>query len=278
MGEVIPMDGLRRGAKPKENKDLKDSVSGGRVIDEQGRNTPENIGHPTGGVSRGEPGSAGSEKSPPGSVSRNAGPTGAAGGSGGMSKGNQKALQGKLKQLQKNAPTIGKKLAGGVIGKVSLGLDIFKQIEWSRDWMFGFVLFPFALLKDLIDIAFAGLAAIPYAGLVFGGVGVVVSFIMAIMVLILTVVSLLIAGSDLKNRGLAKYFITIPTGAIIESIPGLDWLPMAFITALLVYGLTLFDRLMAYYEKKNEGKESGQADNQETQPQSADSYSEKKAA
>lgn len=182
--------------------------------------------------------------------------------------GHQKALQGKLKQLQKNAPAIGKKLASGVISQVSLGLDIFKQIEWSRDWMFGFVLFPFALLKDILDIALA--AIVP--------VGVAVAFIMTIMVSILNVVALLISGSDLKNRGLAKYFITIPTGAIIESIPGLDWLPMAFITALLVYGLTLFDRLMAYYEKKNEGKESGQADNQETQPQSADSYSEKKAA
>jgi hypothetical protein len=191
--------------------------------------------------------------------------------------GHQKALQGKLKQLQKNAPTIGKKLAGGVIGQVSLGLDIFKQIEWTRDWMFGFVLFPFALLKDILDIALA--AIVP--------VGIAVAFIMTIMVAILTVVSLLIAGSDIKNRGLAKYFITIPTGAIIESIPGLDWLPMAFITALLVYGLTLFDRLMAYYEQKNENKGSGgrtissssySSVTTRPQPQSADSYSEKKAA
>jgi hypothetical protein len=101
---------------------------------------------------------------------------------------------------------------------------------------------------------------------------------MTIMVSILTVVALLISGSGLKNRGLAKYFITIPTGAIIESIPGLDWLPMAFITALLVYGLTLFDRLMAYYAQKNAGGKSSQSGGEEAQPQSADSYSERKAA
>ncbi|MDP1846044.1 MAG: hypothetical protein Q8L09_04915 [Candidatus Moranbacteria bacterium] len=167
--------------------------------------------------------------------------------------GHQKALQGKLKQLQRAAPEIGKKMAGGVIGKVSLGLDIFKQIEWTRDWMFGFVLFPFALLKDILDIALA--AIVP--------VGIAVAFIMTIMVAILTVVSLLISGSDLKNRkGLAKYFITISTGAIIEAIPGVDWLPIAFIDALLVYGLTLFDRLMIYYEQKNAGKESGGQQNE----------------
>jgi hypothetical protein len=165
--------------------------------------------------------------------------------------GHQKALQGKLKQLQRAAPEISKKMAGGVIGQISLGLDIFKQIEWSRDWMFGFVLLPFALLKDILDIALA--AIVP--------VGIAVAFIMTVMVSILTVVALLISGADLKNRkGLAKYFITISTGAIVEAIPGVDWLPIAFIEALLVYGLTLFDRLMIYYAQKNAGKESGQAD------------------
>jgi len=98
-----------------------------------------------------------------------------------------------LGQLQKAAPAIQKMASGGVLGKDRFDKSVVKQIEWGTDWIFILVA-SFALLKDIFDIA---LAAVP-------GVGVVVSFIMAIMLTMLTVVALLMSGSSLKNRGMAK--------------------------------------------------------------------------
>lgn len=283
MGEVIPMDSLSRGVKPNEKTDMKDRAPGGQVFDEKGRNAPENIEHPPGGVSRGGPSYAGNNIPPSGSVARNArsaGPSGETGDKMGnlgnrlnnlqqnMPKGHQKALQKKLGQLQKAAPEISKKLAGGALGQLSLAKDVLSQIDPLRDWIFLFLLFPFALLKDIFDIL---LSPIP-------GVGVVVSFITMIMVLLLTIVAMLIAGSDLKNRGLSKYIIGLSLGSIAEALPGIGWFPIALAEAILIYGFTIFDRLMTHYEQKSEGKkseeneEAGQIGSTETQPQYADNY------
>ncbi|TSA45446.1 hypothetical protein D4R51_01825 [bacterium] len=167
----------------------------------------------------------------------------------GMPEKHQKALQKTLGQLQKAAPAIQKMASGGILGKIGLIKSVLKQIDFGRDWIFILVA-SFALLKDIFDVALAGVP----------GVGVVVSWIMAIMLLLLTVVALLLTGSDLKNRGMAKYILTMAVGFIAESLPGIDWLPLAFIETLLVYALTLFDRGMKSSDQENEGKESGSAE------------------
>jgi hypothetical protein len=224
MGEVIPMDSLSRGTKPEGNK--------------------------AGKPGQGAPGGTGDKLGNFGNKIGSSMPN--------MPKKHQKALQKKLGQLQKAAPEIGKKLAGGVFGQMSLAKDFLKQIDFERDWIFILVA-SFALLKDIFDIA---LAAIP-------GVGVVVSFIMAIMLLMLTVVALLLTGSDLKNRALGKYILTMSLGFIAEALPAIGWLPIAFIETLLIYGLTLFDRMMLSYDQKNEDKEAG---GQKAQSQYPDNY------
>jgi hypothetical protein len=269
MGEVIPMDSLSRGVKPNENKDIKNRAPGGNLFDEQGNNTPKNIEHPAGGVSRGGPDPSGSK----GKLDNFADKLGSSMPE--MPEKHQKALQKTLDQLQKAAPVISKKMSGGVFGIASLIKDVMSQIDLARDWIFIPFVASFALLKDILDIA---LAAIP-------GVDIVVPFIMSVMLTMLTIVALLITGSDLKNRGLAKYILSMSIGFIAEALPGLDWLPMAFIEVILVYCLTLFDRMMLSFDPKGENKEEGesaQAGNQEAQPQYPDNYPaaepEKKAA
>lgn len=182
-----------------------------------------------------------------------------------MSEKHQKALQRTLGQLQKAAPAINKMASGGMLGKIGLIKSVLKQIDFGRDWIFILVA-TFALLKDIFDIALAGVP----------GVGVVVSWIMAIMLLMLTIVALLLTGSDLKNRGQAKYILTISGGTIAEALPGLSWLPIAFTETLLVYGLVLFDRMILSSDQESGDKESGQAGGEEAQPPAAEP--EQKAA
>ncbi len=233
MGDVIPMDGLSRGAKPE-----------GKRAENPGQSAP--------GITGGKLDNFVNKLNNPASA---------------MPEKHQKALQKTLGQLQKAAPAIQKMASGGVLGKIGLIKSVVKQIEWGTDWIFILVA-SFALLKDIFDIA---LAAVP-------GVGVVVSFIMAIMLTMLTVVALLMSGSSLKNRGMAKYILTMSVGFIAESLPGVGWLPIALIETILVYALTLFDRMMMSSDQESGGKESGQAGGEVAQPQPAAAEPERKAA
>lgn len=162
-----------------------------------------------------------------------------------MPEKHQKALKKTLDQLQKAAPAINKMASKGMFGKIGLIKSVVKQIDWGTDWIF-IIVASFALLKDIFDVALAGVP----------GVGVVVSFIMAIMLTMLTVVALLMAQSNLKNRGLAKYLITMTIGFIAEALPGLSWIPIAFTETILVYALTLFDRGMLSSDEESEGQEA----------------------
>jgi|GEM_PF-2637304 len=166
----------------------------------------------------------------------------------------QKNVQRKLNNIRRNAPGLAKNMAkGGFIGTAKSILKILAQIDLSKDWLFIPLLASFALLKDILDIA---LGAIP-------GVGIAVSFITEIMLFCFTIIALLISGSDLKNRGVAKYIAGLAIGFIAEIIPGIGWLPIAFIQALVLYGMVLLDRAIAPKEgQKNIGQDSGGQQNE----------------
>jgi|GEM_PF-3169639 hypothetical protein len=155
-----------------------------------------------------------------------------------MSPQHQKAVQKKLSALQKNAPKLAKNIAkdiskgSPVKAAARLVMNLLKQVDLTKDWMFIPVLTSFALLKDIFDIAFA---AVP-------GVGIIISFIAELMLICLAVIVLLITGSDMKNRGLAKYFIGLAVSFASEAFPGIGWMPLAFIESLLLYLFVLFDR------------------------------------
>jgi hypothetical protein len=220
MGEVIPMDSLSRGVKPEENG-----------AGEPGQNAPGKNSERLDDFM---------------DKARSSMPE--------MPEKHQKALQKTLGQLQKAAPAINKMASGGLLGKIGLIKSVLKQIDLTRDWIFIPFVASFALLKDIFDIALAGVP----------GVGVVVSFIMAIMLTMLTVVALLMTGSNLKNRGMAKYILTMTIGFIAEALPGLSWIPIAFTETILVYALTLFDRGMLNSDRESKNDGSG---GEEAQPE-----------
>jgi hypothetical protein len=289
MGDIIQMDGLSRGAKPKgnDNEKIARGAPGGQVFNAQNRNNSNNVINFPGGAKKDEKlNSPVKENSPAGSVTSPSKGNGKLNNfqnkAGSMMKNaspkNQKALQKKLKQLQKAAPELSKKMSRGPAGMASIAMDFAKQVHPTSDWFFLFILFPAALLKDILDFA---LNAIPIAG---PAIGIVFSYVGSVAILMLTIVALLLSGSDIKNRGLAKYIFTLIVGFIAENIPGLDILPITFIEVILAYGLTIFDRAMDYYVQKSEGKDSAQSESSAPgvqaapEPQYADQYADRKAA
>lgn len=180
---------------------------------------------------------------------------------------NQKMLQSKLKRLQntKMGKTISKAATGRknpVIAAVSIAFNLLSQVRLSVDWSFVFLLIPFAFLKDIIDIAFAGLIAAATGTVVLGpavaGVGIAVSFVTNLMLQILAITCLLIVGANLKNRGLARFIIVEMLEFLAESFPGLGWLPWAFIFAILLYFFVLLDRYLEKEERKKIPEQAGQ--------------------
>ncbi len=182
---------------------------------------------------------------------------------------NSQRLQGA--GIKKTGRRLGKAKALGALkatsGLLSRGImgvwDIFKQIDISKDWGFVFILAPFGLLKDIIDIAFAGLSGwisgligwIPILGQATAasaiGAAITVSFVFNSFFLIITITVLLLSGSDLKNRGAAKYITSFSIEFMAESLPGIEWLPLTFIYAWILYFLVLLDRIQ---DQKNTKK------------------------
>jgi len=176
-----------------------------------------------------------------------------------MTPRHQKEAQRKLKNLQKSAPKLAKNLAKGKPSAlVGLAGSMLRKIDWSKDWMFIPFLASFALLKDLFDIVFAvaGTAAswIPVLGQATVAVGIIVTFTGEVFLLILTVVVLVLTGSGLKNRGMAKYFIGLSIAFISEALPGIGWLPLAFIEVFVLYGFVLYDRAFEEPAEQTESK------------------------
>lgn len=176
----------------------------------------------------------------------------------------QKEAQRKLSNLQKNAPKLAENLAKGKPSAlVGLAGNMLRKIDWSQDWMFIPMLASFALLKDLFDIAFAAVGTatslIPVLGQATVAVGMIVTFVGEIFLLILTVVVLVLTDSSLKNRGMAKYFIAIPIAFISEALPGIGWLPLAFLEVFILYGFVLYDRAFQEPAEQAESDENTEA-------------------
>jgi hypothetical protein len=162
----------------------------------------------------------------------------------------QRAIQDKLNRLRKNNPQIKGAAASATSSfpkLISSITGILKQVDLSSDWMFLFVLVPFALLKDIFDVAFA----------VIPGVGVALSFVAELMLIILTVVILLLSGSSMKNRGMTKYVVGLVVAFASEAFPGIGWLPLAFIEAFILYGMVLLDRTMEPKESQKNSTPKG---------------------
>lgn len=175
----------------------------------------------------------------------------------------RKEMQRKLSSLQRNAPKLAAGLAKGKKRAIAKFVgSLLSQIDWTVDWLF-ILLASFGLLKDIFDIAFAALGAVPVLGTAGAAVGIIVSFVGDLMFLILVVTVLVLVGSSLKNRGMAKYFIGIAMEFIAEALPGISWLPWTFVYVFILYGCVLYDR--AYGQKAEQTEPVNQTENNSTE-------------
>jgi hypothetical protein len=189
--------------------------------------------------------------------------------------GSAKELQRKLSSLQRSAPKTAAGLAKGKkMAAAKFAGRILMQIDWTIDWLF-ILLGSFALLKDLFDIVFAAagagstwLNALPVVGTAANAtmiaIGMTISFTGDLMFLILTVTVLVLVGSSLKNRGMAKYFIGIAMEFIAEALPGISWLPWTFVYVFILYFCVLYDR--AYGRQAEQAENAEQTENESAEP------------
>lgn len=143
---------------------------------------------------------------------------------------------------------------------ITLARDMLRQIKPTQDWPFLCLALPFSLLKDIIDIV---VAAIP-------GVGIVVSFITTVLLIILTAVCLLLIGEKVKSRKSGKYIAGFSVEFISEILPGISWLPLAFVETIIIYCFILYDRATSPKEKEE--------DSSQPEPEYADGYQQQEAA
>lgn len=163
-----------------------------------------------------------------------------------------KAMQRNLSRLQKNAPKMAAGLAAGKKSALkAFAGGLLRQVDWSVDWLF-LLLFSFGLLKDIFDIAFAALGAVPVVGIAGTAIGIIVSFVGNLMFLILVVTVLVLVGGSLKNRGLGKYYLGVAMEFIAEALPGISWLPWTVVYVFILYLCVLYDRMMNASEGQKE--------------------------
>lgn len=162
----------------------------------------------------------------------------------------RKQVGRQLARLQKNAPVMAAGLAKGKKGAIAaFAGGLFRQIDWTVDWLF-LLLVSFGLLKDIFDIAFAALGAVPVVGTAGAAIGIIVSFVGDLLFLILVLTVLVLVGGSLKNRGLAKYLIGVAMEFIAEALPGISWLPWTVVYVFILYLCVLYDRMMNASEQK----------------------------
>lgn len=214
--------------------------------------------------------------------------------------GAEKEMQRKLSSLQRNAPKTAAGLAKGKkMAVAKFAGSLLSQIDWTVDWLF-ILLGSFALLKDIFDIVFAAAGTagsgiwsvlvgwIPLAGPALAGagditmaaIGITISFTGDLMFLILTVTVLVLVGSSLKNRGMAKYFIGIAMEFIAEALPGISWLPWTFVYVFILYFCVLYDRAYGTAAQAEQTEQVEQTSTNENIPASgaADGYGDRLAA
>jgi len=166
----------------------------------------------------------------------------------------EKQVQRKLSRLQNASPKLAAGLAAGKKWKVAaFAGNLFMQIDLATDWLF-ILLASFALLKDILDIAFAALGAVPVLGTAGVAVGIIVSFVGDLLFLILVVTVLILVGSSIKNRGSAKYILGTMMEFIAEALPGISWLPWTVVYVFILYFFVLYDRAYGRYSSQEAGQ------------------------
>lgn len=119
--------------------------------------------------------------------------------------------------------------------------SVLKQISFFKDIPFFFAI-AFAILKDIIDSVL--------------NLTVVLAVVASVCCSFFIFFMLLLAGASEKRkqaRGIVKSIIKpliIAFGGIADSIPGIGFLPIESITAIVIYILVLFERASAEAEQK----------------------------
>ena len=118
-----------------------------------------------------------------------------------------------------------------------------KQANLLKDMPF-ICAFGFAILKDLLDLVFAPT--------------IILSMLFSILCSIFIFMMLMLAGSSGKRKGaqsLIKKGIPLISGGIMDSIPGLDFLPIETVTVGIIYYMALSERADdEKFEKENAEK------------------------
>ncbi|HBB37312.1 MAG: hypothetical protein UX02_C0001G0210 [Candidatus Moranbacteria bacterium GW2011_GWC1_45_18] len=164
------------------------------------------------------------------------------------------------KQATKNLAKIAADPQSAMRQAAQLAFGMFRQIAPTRDWPYLCLALPFSLLKDLLDFGCAALDAM------LPGLGTIILFILSLMLTILTIISLMLIGEKLSSRKSGKYFAGLGIGFVLEALPAIGWLPLAFIDTLVIYCFVLFGRATSSQEKKDEPNQP--------KPQYADGYSQ----
>jgi hypothetical protein len=203
-------------------------------------------------------------------------------------EGSQKEVQNKLARLQNSAPKLAENLKKGKKRAVAqLAFRMFSQVDFATDWLF-ILLGSFAFLKDIFDIVFAAAGTstslIPGVNAAMVAIGMTITFVGDLMFLSLTVTVLVLAGSNLKNRGFAKYILGIAMEFIAEALPGISLLPWTVIYVFILYLCVLYDRAFVSEEQRQQTiakQESGESEEHQNIPASgtaADGYQDRLAA
>ncbi|HAS00043.1 MAG: hypothetical protein US57_C0004G0037 [Candidatus Moranbacteria bacterium GW2011_GWC2_37_73] len=152
---------------------------------------------------------------------------------------NEDGKDGSIKDVAKTAKNVAGTMAGSPKAAISLAKDsisIGKYINPIADMPF-VAAFGAALLKDLLDSV--------------AGPTVILAILFSILCSIFIFMMLLLVSANSK-RGMASSFIKkgliLIGGGIVDSIPGINFLPVESLTVAVIYFLTLVER-------KNSAKE-----------------------
>ncbi|MDD5463694.1 MAG: hypothetical protein PHP62_00990 [Candidatus Moranbacteria bacterium] len=146
---------------------------------------------------------------------------------------------GGVKDVAKTAKNVAGTMAGSPKAAISLAKDsisIGKYINLITDMPF-VAAFGAALLKDLLDSV--------------AGPTVILAILFSILCSIFIFMMLLLVSANSK-RGMASSFIKkgliLVGGGIVDSIPGINFLPVESLTVAVIYFLTLIERKNAAKE------------------------------
>lgn len=130
-------------------------------------------------------------------------------------------------------------------------IALLKQVRFLADMPFAAAL-GVAMLKDLVDLATWGTVVLPF---VFSALCSIFIFMM-----------LLLVGASRKRKGasnMLKMIGVLAAGGIVDSIPGLNILPIETITVFAIYVLVLIERKNTQEEEEKKRKKAEEEKNED---------------